>query len=182
METYGARCIASPSNETESGRAILAKHPEQSGLARHRHFRSRGDGGQGSGGEIFARLGAQSRASAPDRQRPGSDQAVRDGRRRSRRDHRLHRRRLEFCRPRLPVPRPATARRAQAPLHRGRTDGMPVADARQIRLRFRRHRASDPARQNAHARLDLHPAGFPCRRPALSRHGADGVAYLRTRA
>jgi len=36
METYGARCIASPSNETESGRAILAKnadHPGSLGIA-----------------------------------------------------------------------------------------------------------------------------------------------------
>ena len=31
METYGARCIASPSNETESGRAILAKDPNSPG-------------------------------------------------------------------------------------------------------------------------------------------------------
>ena len=31
METYGARCIASPSNETESGRAILAQHPNSPG-------------------------------------------------------------------------------------------------------------------------------------------------------
>jgi tryptophan synthase beta chain len=31
METYGARCIASPSNETESGRAILAKDPDHRG-------------------------------------------------------------------------------------------------------------------------------------------------------
>ena len=31
METYGARCIASPSNETECGRAILAKHPNSPG-------------------------------------------------------------------------------------------------------------------------------------------------------
>jgi tryptophan synthase beta chain len=31
METYGARCIASPSNETESGRAILAKDPNSNG-------------------------------------------------------------------------------------------------------------------------------------------------------
>src|SRR5690606_31392658 len=28
METYGARCVASPSAETEAGRAILAKDPE----------------------------------------------------------------------------------------------------------------------------------------------------------
>ena len=31
MESYGARCIASPSNETESGRAILAKDPNHPG-------------------------------------------------------------------------------------------------------------------------------------------------------
>jgi tryptophan synthase beta chain len=31
METYGARCIASPSNETDSGRAILAAHPDSPG-------------------------------------------------------------------------------------------------------------------------------------------------------
>ena len=31
METYGARCVASPSNETESGRAILARDPSHPG-------------------------------------------------------------------------------------------------------------------------------------------------------
>src|SRR5215831_15849181 len=31
METYGARCIPSPSNETESGRAILKQHPNSPG-------------------------------------------------------------------------------------------------------------------------------------------------------
>jgi tryptophan synthase beta chain len=31
METYGARCVASPSSETESGRAILAKSPDHPG-------------------------------------------------------------------------------------------------------------------------------------------------------
>ena len=31
METYGARCIASPSKETESGRAILAKNSDNPG-------------------------------------------------------------------------------------------------------------------------------------------------------
>jgi tryptophan synthase beta chain len=31
METYGARCIPSPSNETESGRAILSKDPNNPG-------------------------------------------------------------------------------------------------------------------------------------------------------
>lgn len=31
METYGARCVASPSNETESGRKILAEDPNNRG-------------------------------------------------------------------------------------------------------------------------------------------------------
>ena len=31
METYGASVVASPSNETESGRAILAQHPDSPG-------------------------------------------------------------------------------------------------------------------------------------------------------
>ena len=31
METYGAKCIASPSMETEAGRAILAVHPDSPG-------------------------------------------------------------------------------------------------------------------------------------------------------
>src|SRR5512133_1606451 len=31
MNTYGATCIASPSNETEAGRAILAQHPDTPG-------------------------------------------------------------------------------------------------------------------------------------------------------
>ncbi len=31
METYGARCVASPSDETESGRKMLAEHPDSTG-------------------------------------------------------------------------------------------------------------------------------------------------------
>ena len=31
METYGARCIASPSGETEAGRSVLAEHPDSTG-------------------------------------------------------------------------------------------------------------------------------------------------------
>jgi tryptophan synthase beta chain len=31
MQTYGARCVASPSSETESGKAILAKNPNSTG-------------------------------------------------------------------------------------------------------------------------------------------------------
>ena len=40
MEAFGASVTASPSNETESGRAILAEHPRLQRLARHRHLGS----------------------------------------------------------------------------------------------------------------------------------------------
>ena len=31
MESYGARCVASPSDETESGRKVLSEHPDSTG-------------------------------------------------------------------------------------------------------------------------------------------------------
>ena len=61
--------------------------------------------------------------------------------------------------------------------HRGRAGRLPEPHARQVRLRFRRHRAPDAARQDAHAGLDVHAARIPRRRPALPRHGAAGVAH-----
>ena len=42
METYGATCHASPSNLTNSGRAILAQEPEPPRIAGHRHQRGGG--------------------------------------------------------------------------------------------------------------------------------------------
>ena len=47
MEVFGASVTASPSIETETGRAILAAASRLQRLAGHRHLRSRGDGRQG---------------------------------------------------------------------------------------------------------------------------------------
>ncbi len=69
----------------------------------------------------------------------------------------------------------AAARRQEGRHRRGRARGLPQPDARPVRLRLRRHRAPDAAHQDAHAGLDVHAAGLPRRRPALPRHGADGV-------
>ena len=66
--------------------------------------------------------------------------------------------------------------------HRGRAGGVPEPHERQVRLRLRRHRPPDAAGEDAHAGLDLHAARLPRRRPALSRHGAAGVAHQGTRA
>ena len=38
METYGARCVASPSNETAYGRAVLAQRADHPGQPGHRDF------------------------------------------------------------------------------------------------------------------------------------------------
>jgi hypothetical protein len=112
METYGATCIASPSNLTNSGRAILAQ-ARPPGLAGHRHQRGGGDRRHARRHQVRARLGAQPRADAPDHHRPGGDAAAGDGRRRPRRHRRLHRRRQQLRRHRLPLHRPAAARRAR---------------------------------------------------------------------
>ncbi|MCK7500911.1 MAG: TrpB-like pyridoxal-phosphate dependent enzyme [Comamonadaceae bacterium] len=95
-------------------------------------------------------------------------------------DRRLHRRRQQLRRHRVPVHRPAAARRRSKRAHRRRRAGrLPEPDARQVRLRLRRHRAPDAADQDAHAGQHLHAAGLPRRRPALPRHGAAGVSHLK---
>ncbi|MCK7474025.1 MAG: hypothetical protein MZV49_12040 [Rhodopseudomonas palustris] len=98
METYGARCIASPSNETAVRPRHSGQAPGPPGQPRHRHFRGGGSRRPARRHQIRARLGAEPRAAAPDRDRPGGDDAAGDGRRLSGRGGRLHRRRLQLRR------------------------------------------------------------------------------------
>ena len=164
METYGARCVASPSSETDSGRADPGRAPGQHRQPRHRDLRGGRGRRQARRHQVRARLGAQPRAAAPDGHRPGGDGAAGDGGRLSRHRHRLHRRRLELRRHRVPVPRRAAARRQE-----GRASiavepaACPTPDARQVRLRLRRHRPPDAAGQDAHARArrSCRPASTP---------------------
>ena len=80
METYGANCVASPSDETEFG----ARHPQRAsrfaGQPRHRDLRSGRGRGQERRHQICARQRAQPRAHAPDRDRPRGDRADGAGR------------------------------------------------------------------------------------------------------
>ena len=102
-----------------------------------------------------------------------------DGRRGARRDHRAA--------PAAARTSPASRSRSSAgssaarrlPGHRRRARGRAVADPRRLRLRLRRHRQDDPARQDAHPRLRLHPRADPRRRPALPRHGARSCRLLK---
>ena len=47
MATWGGKCVASPSTETNAGRQILAQFPRHSGFSWDRHFRGGRTGGDG---------------------------------------------------------------------------------------------------------------------------------------
>jgi hypothetical protein len=71
METYGARCIASPSNETEYGRAGARAAARPPGQPRHRDLRGGRTRRAARRHQVRAGLGAEPRADAPDRHRAG---------------------------------------------------------------------------------------------------------------
>ncbi len=125
METYGASVVASPSPDTNYGRAVLAEHPDSPGSLGMAISEAVEDAATRDDTKYSLGLGPQPRPPPPDRDWPGSDRADGHGRRGARRDHRLRRRRLELRRPDLPVPRPDIPGRAQVPGHRGRAEAAP---------------------------------------------------------
>jgi hypothetical protein len=72
METFGARCIASPSIETSFGRQVLAATPDSNGSLGIAISEAVEVAGRRRRHQLRARFGAESRAAAPDRHRPGS--------------------------------------------------------------------------------------------------------------
>ena len=97
MQTWGATVHRSPSDLTKAGRAQAA-HPTGSlGIAISEAVEV---AAQRRGHQLRARLRAQPRAAAPDRDRPGGDRAARARGRVPGRDRRLRRRRLELRRAR----------------------------------------------------------------------------------
>ena len=108
MQTWGATVHRSPSDLTESGRGAGVASDR---LAGDRDLRGGRGRGAGRGHQLRARLRAQPRAAAPDRDRPGGDRAARARGRVPGRDRRLRRRRLELRRAHVPVhPRDAARR------------------------------------------------------------------------
>ena len=81
MQTFGARSAQSRRTETHAGRMVLAEDPDSHRQPRHRHQRGGRGRRRARGHELLARQRAQPRAAAPDRDRPGGDQADGDGRR-----------------------------------------------------------------------------------------------------
>ena len=98
METWGAKCVASPSEETQSGRAVLEKDPDSPGAL-----------GIAISEAIEMAVGpedtryslgkcSESRPPSSDRDRPRGEEADGEDRGISGRDHRLCRRRKQFRR------------------------------------------------------------------------------------
>ena len=130
METYGAQCVASPSMETASGRAILAEHPDSPGslgiaISEAVEVAAQSDDTKYALGSVLNHVLLHQTVIG---QR--GDRADGDGGRLSRHRRRLHRRRLELRRHRLPVPGREAPQQARRPHHRRRARGLPVADAR----------------------------------------------------
>ncbi len=159
---------------------MLARGPVLLRLARPRDQRGgRGRGHEPDADEVRARLRAQPRAAAPDRDRPRVEAAARHGRRLPGRGRRLHRRRQQLRGLRLPVPRRQADRQGQEAAGRGdRAGGCAEPDARRLRLRLRRHQHDDAAREDVHPRPRLHAGADPRRRPALPRHGEQHLRAL----
>ena len=109
------RCTAARPTETEAGRAQAVTSDR---LARDRDLRGGRGGGRRRRHELRARLGAEPRAAAPDRDRPGGGGADGEGRRVPGRGDRLRRRRVQLRRHRDPVRAGEPARRQADPVRR----------------------------------------------------------------
>ena len=182
MEVYGATAALQPVADHRVRPPAAGRGSRPPRQPRHRHLRGRGDGRRRPRGPLRPRQRAQPRPAAPDGDRRGGAAAAGQGGRDAGPARRVHRRRLQLRRPRLPVPA-REAGRAHGPDDPLRRAGrLPEPDEGRVPVRLRRHRRHDAAAQDAHARPRLHPRADPRRRPALPRHGAAGVARLRARA
>ena len=181
METYGASCTPSPSSETQAGRAILAKradHPGSLGIAISEAVEiaaQREDTKYALGSVLNHVLLHQTvigQEAMAQMEMAGDYPDVIVG---------CTGGGSNFAGIVFPFLGAQLRGGKESAHRRGRTGGLPQPHARAVRLRFRRHRASDAAHQNAHPGLDLHPARIPCRRPEIPRHGAAGEPHQATR-
>ena len=151
METWGASVVASPSKETQSGRAILEADPDSPGSLGIAISEAVEDAAGRERHRLRARKRPQPRPPPPDRHRPGGARADGARGRVSGCRDRLRRRRLELRRPRLPV-HPREDRGQGDRRARMRAGGVPDAHARAVRLRLRGHGAAHAPRPDAHPR------------------------------
>ena len=104
MEAWGGKVVPSPSRGDRGGAGGAGEGSAVARQPRHRDLGGGRGGGPARGHEVLARLGAEPRADAPDGDRPRGPAADGDGGRPPGHPRRLHRRRLELRRVRLPLP------------------------------------------------------------------------------
>ena len=141
IQAWGAEVVPSPSRGHADRPGGARRGSRLAGQPRDRDLGGGRGRGEPRGHRLLARQRPEPRAAPPDGDRPGGDRADGARRRVPGRRHRLRRRRLELRRARVPVPA-REDRRPRDRLPRVRAGRLPDADARPLRLRLRRHRAS----------------------------------------
>ena len=163
METYGATCIASPSEETNAGRAVLAEHPDSTGslgiaIGEAVEDAATREDTKYSLGSVLNHvlmhqsvIGREALAQfelADDY--PDVIVGCTGGGQ-------------QLLRHRVSVHRREAARRTRRAGGGGGAGRVPVPHPRAVRLRFRRHRESHAAGEDAYPGLGLRALGIPHR-------------------
>ena len=181
MDTYGARCIASPSNETDSGRAILAKNPNSPGslgiaISEAVEVAAKDPAVKYSLGSVLNHVLLHQTVNGQEAikqfEMAGDDPDIVIG---------CTGGGSNFAGLAFPF--------LGLQLRGGRKRRFIAVEPAACPSLTRGKYAYDfgdtahltPLGQDAHAGIDVHSARVPRRRAALSRHGADGVAHLRAR-
>ena len=98
METWGAKCVASPSMDTKTGRDLLAKDPNNNGSLGFAISEAVRTASPAKHPRTIPSAASQPRPDAPDRHRAGSHETDGDGRLLSGYRHRMRGRRLQLRR------------------------------------------------------------------------------------
>ena len=104
MQAWGAECIPSPSERTQSGKAMLAQDPETPGSLGIAISEAVEDAATHKDTNYSLGLGAEPCLHAPDDHRPRGHGAVQAGRGRAGYPDRMRRRRVQLRGPLLPLP------------------------------------------------------------------------------
>ncbi len=181
IETFGARVVASPSEETNAGRTILAEHPDSTGslgiaISEAVEAAAPREDTKYSLGSVLNHvlmhqtvIGEEAQMQMDEAEDyPDVVIGCTGGG-------------SNFSGLSFPVHRARAARGVEDPRHRGRAGRVSEPHEGYVRVRLRRHRPSHAAREDAHARLGLRPAAVPRRRAPLPRDGAPGQPPARAR-
>ena len=176
MEAFGAQVTASPSMETESGRAILLERPKTNGslgiaISEAVEVAAKDPDTKYALGSVLNHVLLHQTVigleAIEQMALAGEDPDVIVG---------CTGGGSNFAGLVMPYLGPQDQRPKPCARDGGGTGRLPEPDQGAVRLRLWRHRAPDAAGEDAYAGIDVYSAGDSCRRVALSRNGAAGFA------